>query len=390
MGLSAAEQYGIELVNRARLDPVAEAKRYGISLNEGLPAGTIGAAQKQVLSPNQALQISAEKHSAWMFSKDIFSHTGINGTDPGERMARAGYGPMNSFAWGENLAFQPGMSGAAAVAAEHRLLMLSEGHRETIMRGHYTEIGYGNLNGSYNGNSGSMVTENFATKGGIFLTGVAYSDRNDNNFYNVGEGQKDVRFAEAGGNDRLTAGAGGYGMQVGRDDSMTINIASNGAVGSVRLIDVKVNVKLDLVDRDTIFVSISADLVSGIKNARLLGINNTSLSGTDSANMLIGNKGRNSLDGEGGNDRLVGGAGADRFEFHASGDHDRIGDFSKGQGDRLAIDSKLFGADMSPQDVVRQYAKVIQGNVVFDFGSDTLTLVGVNSTSGLADLITIL
>ena len=36
MTLSAAEQYLLELINRARLNPAAEAARYGIDLNAGL------------------------------------------------------------------------------------------------------------------------------------------------------------------------------------------------------------------------------------------------------------------------------------------------------------------------------------------------------------------
>jgi hypothetical protein len=35
------EQYMLELLNRARANPAAEAARHGIDLNEGLPAGTI-------------------------------------------------------------------------------------------------------------------------------------------------------------------------------------------------------------------------------------------------------------------------------------------------------------------------------------------------------------
>jgi len=36
MTVSAAEQYLLEMINRARLDPQAEAERYGLSLNAGL------------------------------------------------------------------------------------------------------------------------------------------------------------------------------------------------------------------------------------------------------------------------------------------------------------------------------------------------------------------
>lgn len=43
---TALEQYVLELVNRARADPAAEAARLGIDLNQGLGAGQITTAAK--------------------------------------------------------------------------------------------------------------------------------------------------------------------------------------------------------------------------------------------------------------------------------------------------------------------------------------------------------
>ena len=52
---SNLEQYMLELMNRARANPSAEAARYGIDLNEGLPAGTISAAPKLRAKPSSPL-----------------------------------------------------------------------------------------------------------------------------------------------------------------------------------------------------------------------------------------------------------------------------------------------------------------------------------------------
>src|SRR5438105_2361486 len=60
-----AEQYLVELINRARMDPSAEAARLGIALNEGLAAGTISTAAKQPLAINPNLTDAAGKHSQW-------------------------------------------------------------------------------------------------------------------------------------------------------------------------------------------------------------------------------------------------------------------------------------------------------------------------------------
>ena len=91
MTLTANEQYFLELVNRARLDPLAEAALQGIDLNAGLTPGTLDGSARQALASNSFLDLAAEGHSAWMLQTDIFSQTGAGGTDPGQRMTAAGY-----------------------------------------------------------------------------------------------------------------------------------------------------------------------------------------------------------------------------------------------------------------------------------------------------------
>ncbi|MCA9009131.1 MAG: hypothetical protein KDB01_05260, partial [Planctomycetaceae bacterium] len=68
------EQYMLELVNRARANPNAEAARYGIGLNAGLPTGTISAAAKQPLAPQQQLIVAARLHSQDMLQRNYFDH----------------------------------------------------------------------------------------------------------------------------------------------------------------------------------------------------------------------------------------------------------------------------------------------------------------------------
>src|SRR3954462_9960289 len=83
---TALEQYVVELINRARANPAGEAAKYGIDLNEGLKAGTISTAAKQALALNPSLTDAARLHSQWMIDTDTFSHTGANGSTPGDRM----------------------------------------------------------------------------------------------------------------------------------------------------------------------------------------------------------------------------------------------------------------------------------------------------------------
>ncbi|MDT8853537.1 hypothetical protein RNZ50_00520 [Paracoccaceae bacterium Fryx2] len=89
--ITAAEQLLIELVNRARLDPLAEARRFGTDLNQGLSPGQLGPEARQVLAPNALLHQAAEAHAQWMLDQDIFSHTGAGGSAPHDRMEDAGY-----------------------------------------------------------------------------------------------------------------------------------------------------------------------------------------------------------------------------------------------------------------------------------------------------------
>jgi len=52
------------------------------------------------------LNDSSEDHSSWMLNTNTFSHTGINGSSPGDRMRDASFTFSGSWTWGENVAWQ--------------------------------------------------------------------------------------------------------------------------------------------------------------------------------------------------------------------------------------------------------------------------------------------
>jgi serralysin len=87
---TAAEQFFLELMNRARLNPTAEAALHNITLNQGLAAGTLNTSQRQVLAINPYINQAADGHSTWMRTNNIFSHTGSGGTDAKARMVTEG------------------------------------------------------------------------------------------------------------------------------------------------------------------------------------------------------------------------------------------------------------------------------------------------------------
>jgi Ca2+-binding RTX toxin-like protein len=327
----AREQYFLELVNRARMNPAGEAAKLGISLNKGVKTyyeskGQIPvyltATPKQVLAGNSYLNNSATSHSNWMLAQDVFSHTGVGGSMPWDRMVAAGY--SNYANAGENIACG-GSSGSynlnAAVGTQHDKLFDSVGHRINILNDAYKEIGIGSVGGVFQGNNALMSTQNFGTSqtAGVFVTGVAYKDTvSNNNFYTIGEGQGAISAKLYSGATLLksstTADAGGYGLKTTATGSLEIVFSGGGtaagSVGAKFTLGAK-NVKFDLVDGNSIETNSSATLTRGAVNGTLLGIESKSLAGNALANKLCGNSGANTLSGGAGNDVLTGASGAD-------------------------------------------------------------------------------
>jgi uncharacterized protein YkwD len=194
---TAQEVLIVELINRARNNPEAEATRLGIGLNDGITGTQITNTPKPPLAHNLLLIESARLHSQWMLDLDIFSHTGENDSTPHERMQAVGYLFTGSWASGENIAW--GGTSASSIdltsyiISQHEVLFESAGHRVNILNANYRELGVGQKEGNflYNGSNylASMLTQNFAISGAnYFLTGVIYEDKNNNAFYDVGEG----------------------------------------------------------------------------------------------------------------------------------------------------------------------------------------------------------
>lgn len=89
---------------------------------------------------NPTLNAVADAHSEDMAVNDYFDHTGLNGSQPWDRVAAAGYSARGS---GENIA--KGYSSAADVVAGW---MDSPGHRRNMLDCQWTELGVGYAEGS--------------------------------------------------------------------------------------------------------------------------------------------------------------------------------------------------------------------------------------------------
>src|SRR5437870_5734330 len=85
------EQYMLEVINRGRAAPATEAARLGISLNEGLAAGTISSAPKQPLAFNPSLIQSAQVYTAALLGAYAYFGHYYGPLAPQQRMSAAGY-----------------------------------------------------------------------------------------------------------------------------------------------------------------------------------------------------------------------------------------------------------------------------------------------------------
>lgn len=325
----------LELINRARMDPAGEAKRFGIKLNEGVHNGDkISAGAKQVLAGNNDLLQAANAHSDWMLDHDIFAHEetgGGTGTQPEDRMVAAGYGPLNGFTSGENISFR-GSTNAIDLTKEiirqHRDLFIDKGvdgrgHRLNILIEAFQEVGIGQEEGKFKSGgtnfNASMVTQDFGKIGNnVFVTGVVYDDTKNDNFFTVGEETAGVTVTGSGGPSDTTGAGGGYALLFNAGGPATVTFGGAVTVGFTIGAS---NIKLDLVNGTEVWTNADIILASpNVTELHALGIETVDLSGSSNGEKIFGNKAANILQGNGGTDTLDGGGGKD--ELHGGADAD--------------------------------------------------------------------
>ena len=258
-GLTPEEQLIVELVNRARLDPLAEVDR----LDEGLASG-ISSSPVQALAVAHELSDAARGHSEDMDNRDFFSHTSPDGDGPGARAIEAGHG--TGFV-GENIGwvgstFAPNPQARAEY--HHEGLWESDGHQRNMMDDRWSEIGLGYDYGDYRGyDHSTFTTELFSDRGDVYLTGVVIEDQDGDDFYDIGEGQGDVRVTAFNGDDAFataTWDAGGYSLALPPGTYRVV--FEGGDLDAPYETEVTIgneNVKLDVIeDGGTVLASVNA------------------------------------------------------------------------------------------------------------------------------------
>jgi Ca2+-binding RTX toxin-like protein len=139
--------------------------------------------------------------------------------------------------------------------------------------------------------------------------------------------------------------------------------------------------------KDQTLILENLDRVVLVNDAKVQVTGSAAFVAGDNANQSIsGGFGADTLVGGGGSDTLVGGYGSDKFGFVGGGTIS-VGDFSKSQGDKLAI--QLTGVTTNAQliNAVSAIQDTPTGMSV-TFGSfGTITLVGVKIADITADMI---
>ena len=325
--LTNSEQFFLEQLNRARLNPPGEAERFGIGLNDpnptsgssAPPANTIADGVRQPLAVNTQLSQAAATHSDAYLAGNVqldgpnAGHHWLDGTTPVDRALDAGYG--SSFV-GENLSFaattgtfnaeQAVLSGLSGIG-HHQGLFYSITHRPNLLNADYTEAGIAQVMGDYTNSGGtvfnaSVMTNKFGreTPGDRFLTGVAYADHDGDGFYSLGEAVGGVTIT-ALGQTTTTASAGGYALNLGaQPDPVTVVIDWQGQELHAA-VDLSIsNVKLDIVGGSRIMASSNLTLLDGVAEGGLLGAGDLALTGNSLNNILLVGRGNNVIDGAGG------------------------------------------------------------------------------------------
>ena len=204
-------QYLLELINEARTDPPAAAVRVTSDLDANTRATLehfqedIHQARREIaaipprpaLAWNERLAAAAHAHSRDQADTGVQSHTGSDGSDLGTRLDRVGYG-------GPRAAAENAFGYAQSVALAHRAFTLdwgvpSRGHRRNLLQpdpaeAPYREVGLGIAESSRFGFGPQVVTEVFGRRDDApaQLLGVAFDDRDGDDFYDPGEGRGDV------------------------------------------------------------------------------------------------------------------------------------------------------------------------------------------------------
>ena len=332
-GPSNGEQFVLELINDARLNPLGDASRYiasyspliasNPSIQQALTVfGVSGASllsQFTALTPaaplawSEQLAAAALGHDAAMIGADQQSHQVAGEADLVGRADAAGYTGWTALA--ENI-----FAYAVSPLYAHAGFMVDwgqgpggmqdpPGHRQSIMDSGLREVGIGIVSeSSPSTDVGPLVTtEAFGSRfnSGSFILGAAYNDIINDDFYTVGEGVGSLTVS-LGGASVVSWDSGGYTLQTFATGAQTVVFSGAGLAAPVAVavtLGQASNLKLDIVNGAELWTSASVVVSGPITLISGLGLQGLSLTAPGAGDRRI--------DGSGGGDTIRGGDGAD-------------------------------------------------------------------------------
>jgi hypothetical protein len=253
------EQLYVEMINRARANPVAEALIFATTTDPEVLSNydyfdvNLPLMQQQFaiiqpappVAPNAQLTAAARRHSQDMLEKSFQGHVGSDGSTFALRITQAGY-VYSTIAENVYAAAESVFHGHAGFEVDWGFgpggMQSPPGHRNTIHNSLFREVGVGVVFGTNEPEPGSqipgtnsvgpsLVTQEFGTRQGAtpLITGVAYYDANTNNFYDIGEGIGGVNVAVSGTTTQaITAQSGGYAVPVAGNGNYTVTFSAPG------------------------------------------------------------------------------------------------------------------------------------------------------------------
>ncbi len=210
---TAQEQYMLELINQARMNPQAAAVRVTSNLTPDIQSTlsyynvNLSATEQAIASTpakpplawNPDLAASAQAHSQDMATNQFQSHTGSDGSTADQRMQQAGY--TNASSTGENAFAYATSIDEAMQAFLIDWGVSDQGHRRNLLQPNvsssnaFQSVGIG-IATTTNSKVGPMViTQDFGSQPNqqAQLVGVAYYDNQHTGMYEIGEGQGGCR-----------------------------------------------------------------------------------------------------------------------------------------------------------------------------------------------------
>lgn len=289
------EQLYLELMNRARADANAEAKRLlemdDVFVKAALTKVNTNLMVSQFstnppvapLSFSAKLLSAARSHTQYQFDNGVQTHTGPGTNTLRERLQAVNY----SYYWGAENVYcyaQYVQHGHAAYEIDwtgdtiNGGMQSPPGHRDHIHDARFIEVGVGVVNGTNRVGSNvavgpQLVTEDFGNPfpAKTYITGVAYYDLNQNNFYDVGEGLSGVTVSVDGVDSyAITAGSGGYSVPVPPGSAYTVRFKAAGVSDTIASVNVATTNSVKL-DYKPVFI---APTVSSAPAATYVGVSN--------------------------------------------------------------------------------------------------------------------